>query len=169
MLDKPIEESSILRCWTVAMKSSLPLEEKRSLLRHILAQITLVRQSQLPAALRPYTSQEIWMQAFAGITLVAIGLIAVAFLGLPQAFAQPGQALFLVFAGEIAAVSGAWLVQYYFQNQNNIGKTLFALCFLASVACMIMGLFNVFAHTGQSVFLIVVGFAGAFLSALALK
>jgi hypothetical protein len=151
------------------MKSNVHLEEKRSLRHRILTQITLVRQSQIQVASRPYTEQELWMQAIAGITLVALGLIAVAFLGLPQAFNQPAQALFLVFAGEIAAVSGAWLVQYYYQNQNAIGKLLFALCFLASVACVVVGLFNVFDHSGESIFLIVVGFAGAFLSALALK
>jgi hypothetical protein len=151
------------------MRSNVRLEEKRSLLHRILAQITLVRQSQIQVAPRPYTMQELWMQALAGITLVALGLIAVAFLGLPQAFNQPVQALFLVFAGETAAVSGAWLVQYYYQNQNTIGKLLFALCFLASVACVVVGLFNVFDHSGESIFLIIVGFTGAFLSALALK
>ena len=109
------------------------------------------------------------MQALAGITFVALGLIAVAFLGLPQAFNQSTQALFLVFAGEIAAISGAWLVQYYYQNQNTTGKILFALCFLASVACIVVGLFNVFDHSGESIFLIIIGFTGAFLSALALK
>jgi hypothetical protein len=152
------------------MRSNLSVEAKRTLLRRILAQLALVRQTQLAAASpRPLTQQELWMQAIAGITFVALGLIAVAFLGLPQAFNQPVQALFLIFAGEAAAVSGAWLVQYYYQNQNAIGKLLFALCFLASVACVVVGLFNVFEHSGESIFLIVVGFAGAFLSALALK
>ncbi len=112
------------------------------------------------------------MRAILGLTLVVLGLIALS-LGLVQIHApdveKTAVAMFLVFGGEVAGLSGSWLTKYYFGSGDRIGKTLFALSFIASTVLMIVGLIYVFTEIGTSVYLLIVGFVGALLSALALR
>lgn len=113
------------------------------------------------------------MQALFGIILAVIGLIAITVLGLPQAFSADGNtaavALFLVMGGEVAALSGAWLTKYYYLSNARLGQVLFGVGFVLSVAVVIVGLSHIFSEMGAGIFLVIVGFIGAFTSALALK
>src|SRR5262245_43243273 len=141
---------------------------KLSLLRRIYALLAQWRQEQRVESMREPSPQEKAMQALLGIILAVIGFITVVVLGLPQAFSpardQSAVALFLIFGGELAALSGAWLTQYYYAGQARLGKLLFGIGFIISVVVIIAGLSHIFSEIGAGVFLLIVGFIGAFLS-----
>ena len=142
--------------------------EKRALLRRIL---TLARMT----APDSRTPQERFMQSESviGVILFALGLVAALILGLPKLFTDDWEistiAMMLIFGGMLVALGGAWLVQYYYESNVRLGKGLFAIFFAAAVILIIVGLVNIFTMIGIPLFLLTVGFAAAFLSALALK
>jgi hypothetical protein len=148
-------------------------KHKLDLLRRIVEKLALWRQSQEALRQVAASPRERLMRVLIGVTFVVIGLVAVLPLGLPKIFSpigdEVGVAMFLVFGGEIAALSGAGLTKYYYTSSDLIGKVLFGLCFVVSVVLMIAGLVSVFSDIGVSIYLLTVGFVGALLSALALK
>ncbi len=148
-------------------------KHKLDLLRRVLDTLALWQQSQSELRQIVAGPRERLMRVLIGITFVVIGLVAVLPLGLPKIFSpngdEVGVAMFLVFGGEVAVLSGAGLTKYYFASNDVIGKVLFGLCFVVSVVLMIAGLTTVFSDIGISAYLLVVGFVGALLSALALK
>ncbi|HLF03458.1 MAG TPA: hypothetical protein VI547_15850 [Anaerolineales bacterium] len=113
------------------------------------------------------------MRTTVGITFLVIGLIAVLPIGLPKLFSNDESdiaiAMFLVFGGMMASLTGSGLVRFYFDGSLRTAKLLFGVCFVVSTALMIAGLVSVFSNIGVSVYLLVVGFMGAVVSALALK
>lgn len=113
------------------------------------------------------------MQSVIGVILFALGLVAALILGLPKLFTDDWEistiAMMLVFGGMLVALGGAWLVQYYYESNVHLGKGLFAVFFAAAVILIIVGMVNIFTMSGIPLFLLIVGFAAAFLSALALK
>ncbi len=113
------------------------------------------------------------MQSVIGVILFALGLVAALILGLPKLFTDDWEistiAMMLIFGGMLVALGGAWLVQYYYESNVRLGKGLFAIFFAAAVILIIVGLVNIFTMIGIPLFLLIVGFAAAFLSALALK
>jgi len=148
-------------------------KHKLDLLRKIQETLALWRQSQIELRQIVGGPRERLMRVLIGITFVVLGLVAVLPLGLPKVFSpdvgDSSVAMFLIFGGEVAALSGAGLTKYYYAGSDVIGKILFGLCFVVSVALMIAGLVTVFGNIGVSVYLLIVGFVGALLSALALK
>jgi len=109
------------------------------------------------------------MRAFFGTTLLFIGLVAVLLFGLPRVYSYTSEAwiaMFLVFGGGIAALSGAGLSGS--NNHGGLSRWLYAFCFIAFVITIIFGLINVFneERTGVSIYLLVVGFFGACISAI---
>ena len=144
---------------------------KLHLLRKISATLAALRQAQVESP------QEKLMRAFFGITLFLIGLAAALPLGLPKVLAfdelhqaiklEAGVAMFLIFGGEVTALSGSLLIKSGSPDRYNSGQWLFAACFVASALLMVVGLANVFAaeRVGVSIYLLSIGFAAAFFSA----
>ena len=115
--------------------------------------------------------RESLIREFFGITLAGIGLAALV-LGLTQVYSPDGDrswiAMFLIFGGEIATLSGAWLARTY-QCIDISSKVLYTVCFVVSVILMVMGLFNVFTEPAISLYLLIVAFLAAFVSAWILR
>ncbi len=107
-----------------------------------------------------------------GATILAAGLLAV-ILGAPRLFspddAQLALATFLIFGGMVAALTGASLVKFYYGSSLLAGRALFGLCFASGTVLMGVGLYETFFKIGISVYLLVVGFIAAVVSAVALK
>ena len=110
------------------------------------------------------------MRLFFGLTLMALGLTMMFLLGLTRVFTpniESLTAMFLVFAGGITLLSGASLARSNASNVEHFGQWLFAACFIASIALMIVGLVNIFnvERTVISIYLIIIGFVQAIYSA----
>jgi hypothetical protein len=108
------------------------------------------------------------MGAFFGFTLFCVGLLAVA-MGVWGIFSNNGViGGFLVVGGGAAALSGARFASMVSRPQTEIptvGNYLFALCFIVSLLILVIGLMGIFSNTFTSVFLMLVAFVGAAISA----
>jgi hypothetical protein len=121
---------------------------------------------------RIITPLETAMRIVVGVTILAIGLVAV-LMGIPRLFstnpAESTFAGFLVFGGMVAALTGSSLMKFYYGTSLMVGRLLFGLCFVISTLLMVVGLVLAFTSIGISTYLLVIGFLGAVISALALK
>lgn len=108
------------------------------------------------------------MGAFFGLTLFCVGLLAVA-MGVWGIFSNSGViGGFLVFGGGAAALSGARFASMVSNPQTEIptvGNYLFALCFIVSLFILVLGLTGIFSNTLASLYLMLVAFVGAAISA----
>ena len=108
------------------------------------------------------------MGAFFGFTLFCVGVVAVA-MGVWGIFSNNSMiGGFLVFGGGAAALSGARFASMVSNPRVEIptvGNYLFALCFVVSVFILVIGLTGIFSNTLTSLYLILVAFAGAAISA----
>jgi hypothetical protein len=108
------------------------------------------------------------MGAFFGITLLCVGLLAVA-MGVWGIFSDSGViGGLLVFGGGAAALSGARFASMVSNPQTEIpviGNYLFALCFIVSLFILVIGLTGIFSNTLASLYLMLVAFVGAAISA----
>jgi|OpeIllAssembly_1097287.scaffolds.fasta_scaffold94042_2 hypothetical protein len=108
------------------------------------------------------------MGAFFGFTLFCVGLLAVA-MGVWGIFSNSGViGGFLVFGGGAAALSGARFASMVSNPQTEIpavGNYLFALFFIVSVLILVFGLAGIFSNTVPSLYLVLVAFVGAAISA----
>ena len=122
---------------------------------------------------RIITPLEAAMRIAIGITILVIGLAAVTVVGGPKLFSQDdgevAVAIFLVFGGMMAALTGASLVKFYYGSSIFMGRVLFGLCFVVASTLMVTGLVIAFSDIGISLYLLITGFIGAVVSALALK
>lgn len=108
------------------------------------------------------------MGAFFGLTLFCVGLLAVA-MGVWGIFSN-SEVIggFLVFGGGAAALSGARFASMVSNPQTEIptvGNYLFALCFIVSLFILVLGLTGIFSNTFASLYLMLIAFAGAAISA----
>jgi hypothetical protein len=60
-------------------------------------------------------------------------------------------------------------MKFYYGTSLMVGRLLFGLCFVISTLLMVVGLVLAFTSIGISTYLLVIGFLGAVISALALK
>jgi hypothetical protein len=108
------------------------------------------------------------MGAFFGFTLFCVGLLAVA-MGVWGIYSNNGViGAFLVFGGGAAALSGARFASMVSKPDVEIptvGNYLFALCFIVSLFILVLGLTGIFSNTLTSLYLMLVAFVGAALSA----
>lgn len=108
------------------------------------------------------------MGAFFGFTLFCVGLLAVA-MGVWGIFSNSGViGGFLVFGGGAAALSGARFASMVSNPETEIptvGNYLFALCFIVSLFILVLGLTGIFSNTLASLYLMLVAFVGAAISA----
>jgi hypothetical protein len=108
------------------------------------------------------------MGAFFGFTLFCVGIVAVV-MGVWGIFSNNGViGGFLVFGGGAAALSGARFASMVSNPQREIpaiGNYLFALCFVVFVFVLVIGLTGIFSNTLTSLYLMLVAFAGAAISA----
>ncbi len=108
------------------------------------------------------------MGAFFGFTLFFVGLLAVA-MGMWGIFSNSGMiGGFLVFGGGAAALSGARFASMVSKPEMEIpvvGNYLFGLCFVVSLLILVIGLMGIFSNTFTSLFLMLVAFVGAAISA----
>ena len=108
------------------------------------------------------------MGAFFGFTLFCVGVVAVV-MGVWGIFSNSGViGGFLVFGGGAAALSGARFASMVSNPQREIptvGNYLFALCFVVSMFILVIGLTGIFSNTLTSLYLMLVAFAGAAISA----
>ena len=108
------------------------------------------------------------MGAFFGFTLFCVGLLAVA-MGVWGIFSNNSViGAFLVFGGGAAALSGARFASMVSRPEIEIptvGNFLFALCFIVSLFILVLGLTGIFSNTLVSVYLMLVAFVGAAISA----
>ena len=101
--------------------------------------------------------------------LTATGLVAVFFFGLPRIYSESANAwiaAFLIFAGGITALCGSTLVFCESRVHQFFGMLLHLCCFFGCIGLIIYGLLNVFESTRTvgSIYLLVIGFLGAFAS-----
>jgi hypothetical protein len=137
---------------------------KAGLLRRIVKALAYLREPSTD------TPEEGRMRLFFGLTLMALGLIMIFLLGLTRAYTAGAEsliAMFLVFAGGITLMSGAGLARSNAPHLARLGQWVFAACFVASIALMIVGLVHIFnvERTVVSIYLIIMGFAEAVYSA----
>jgi magnesium-transporting ATPase (P-type) len=108
------------------------------------------------------------MGAFFGFTLFCVGVVAIA-MGVWGLFSNSSiVGGFLVFGGVAAALSGARFASMVSNPQREIpivGNFLFALCFIVSVFVLAIGLTGIFSNTLTSLYLMLVAFASAAISA----
>jgi hypothetical protein len=108
------------------------------------------------------------MGAFFGFTLFCVGVVAVA-MGVWGIFSNNVViGGFLVFGGGAAALAGARFASMVSNPRVEIptvGNYLFALCFVVSVFILVIGLTGIFSNTITSLYLVLVAFAGAAISA----
>lgn len=108
------------------------------------------------------------MGAFFGLTLFCVGLLAVG-MGVWGIYSNSGViGAFLVFGGGAAALSGARFASMVSNPDVEIptvGNYLFGLCFVVSLFILVLGLTGIFSNTLVSLYLLLVAFAGAALSA----
>ncbi|CAG0947764.1 hypothetical protein ANRL1_04519 [Anaerolineae bacterium] len=108
------------------------------------------------------------MGAFFGFTLFFVGVIAVV-MGVWGIFSNNVViGGFLVFGGGAAALSGARLasmVSNPLVEIPTVGNIMFGLCFVVSVFILVIGLTGIFSNTLTSLYLMLVAFAGAVISA----
>ncbi|OGO35680.1 MAG: hypothetical protein A2Z03_01735 [Chloroflexi bacterium RBG_16_56_8] len=108
------------------------------------------------------------MGAFFGFTLFCVGVVAVV-MGVWGIFSNSGViGGFLVLGGGAAALSGARFASMVSKPRREIpivGNYLFALCFVVSMLILIIGLTGIFSNTLASLYLMLVAFAGAAISA----
>lgn len=122
------------------------------------------------------------MKYFFGGTLTAIGLLMTLWWGVLALFATLAGiswlGVALVLGGGLMAFSGGLLTADWDAKDGDkkaaarplpVSKILFSICFIAAIALLLIGLWHIFT-LGQimaSVFLVMVGFIGAFATALA--
>ena len=108
------------------------------------------------------------MGAFFGFTLFCVGVVAVV-MGVWGIFSNNSMiGGFLVFGGGAAALTGARFASMVSNPRVEIptvGNYLFALCFVVSMFILIIGLMGIFSNTLTSLYLMLVAFAGAAISA----
>ncbi len=108
------------------------------------------------------------MGTFFGISLFCVGLVAVV-MGVQGIFSNSGViGGFLVFGGGAAALAGARFASMPAQSKKQVpvaGNLLFSLCFVVSVFLLVIGLKEIFHNAPTSMFLLLVAFAGAAISA----
>ena len=108
------------------------------------------------------------MGTFFGVILFCIGALAVG-MGVWGIFSNNGVIVgLLVFGGGVAALAGARFGSMVSHPQTEIpavGNFLFALCFVISIVILVIGLAGVFSNTFTSLYLMLVAFVGAAISA----
>jgi hypothetical protein len=108
------------------------------------------------------------MGAFFGLTLFCVGLVAVV-MGMWGIYTNNGLiGGFLVFGGGGAALSGARFASMVSKPDIEIptvGNYLFGLCFVVALFILVLGLAGIFSNTLTSLYLILVAFVGAAISA----
>ena len=108
------------------------------------------------------------MGAFFGVTLLCVGLLAVA-MGMWGIFSNSSViGGLLVFGGGVAALSGARFASMVSKPEMEVpvvGNYLFALCFIVSLFILVLGLTGIFSNTLASLYLMLVAFVGAAISA----
>jgi len=108
------------------------------------------------------------MGAFFGFTLFCVGVVAI-IMGVWGIFSNSELiGGFLVFGGGAAALSGARFASMVSNPRvetPTVGNYLFALCFVVSVFILIIGLMGIFSNTLPSLYLVLVAFVGAAISA----
>ena len=108
------------------------------------------------------------MGAFFGLTLFCVGLLAVV-MGMWGIYTNSGViGAFLVFGGGVASLSGARFASMVSKPEIEIptvGNYLFGLCFVVALFILVLGLAGIFSNTLTSLYLILVAFVGAAISA----
>ena len=108
------------------------------------------------------------MGAFFGFTLFCVGLLAV-IMGVWGIFSNNVViGGILIFGGGAGALAGARFASMVSNPQREIpvvGNYLFALCFVVSVFILVIGLTGIFSNTMTSLYLMLVAFIGAAISA----
>lgn len=108
------------------------------------------------------------MGTFFGLVLFCVGVLAVGMgiWGIYGSNAIIGG--FLLFGGGAAALAGARFASMPAKPEMRIplvGNYLFAFCFVVSIAILLLGLAGIFTNTLASVYLLLMAFAGATISA----
>lgn len=106
--------------------------------------------------------------AFFGFTLFCVGVIAI-IMGVWGIFSDNGWiGGFLVFGGGVAALTGAHLASMVSNpliEIPTVGNYMFGMCFIVSVFILVIGLMGIFSNTFASLYLMLVAFIGALISA----